>query len=141
MDETIEPLPRAPPPNGVAQRSRASPVGRDKATGFGDRQVASEFRAALTPLARGRNETSRFSSQSAYDLGYRILKAPSRSLAGRRVCVLVHFDPNDRLDPYVVHYMAALKATGLDVVLISSSDLEDEAVAEISPMLDRKSVV
>ena len=99
-------------------------------------QMASEFRARLTTLASGQNETPHFSRQSAYGLGYRVLKAPSRNLAGRRVCVFVHFDPNDRLDPYVIHYMAALKASGLDIVLMSSSDLKDDAVAKISPMVE-----
>ena len=74
--------------------------------------------------------------RSRYGLGYRVLQAPPASgFAGRRVCLFAHFDPDDRLDPYVIRYLAALKACGLDILLITASDLSPEALAPAVPLL------
>jgi glycosyltransferase involved in cell wall biosynthesis len=68
-------------------------------------------------------------------LGYRVLKPVAADWIGRRACLFVHFDPDDRIDPYVVHYLSALKRSGVDPILISSSELDAAAVAEVEPIL------
>jgi lipopolysaccharide biosynthesis protein len=51
------------------------------------------------------------------------------------VCVFVHYDPGDRLDPYVTRYLSALKGCGLDILLVSSSNLDAAGLAEVAPSL------
>ncbi|MGZ3275157.1 MAG: rhamnan synthesis F family protein [Caulobacteraceae bacterium] len=68
-------------------------------------------------------------------LGYRMLKAPPKDFHPRRPCLFVHFDPHDRVDPYVRRYLAALDSCGLDLILISSSDLSAEAFDEVAPLV------
>lgn len=42
-------------------------------------------------------------------------------------CVFSHYDPNGRVEPYVLQYLAELKRCGLAVVLVSTSASLDEA--------------
>ena len=38
-----------------------------------------------------------------------------------KLCYFCHFDPQSRLDPYVVHYLSALKEAGYETVFVSTS--------------------
>ena len=73
--------------------------------------------------------------RSRLGLGYRVLKSLASDHAPGRTCLFVHFDPGGRIDPCVLRYIGALKACGLDVVLISSCDLDAAAFAPAEPLL------
>lgn len=64
---------------------------------------------------------------SSSGLAFTIPFGASRHYGGRRVCLFSHFDTEARLDDHVVHYMRALAAAELDVVLISSCATLDKA--------------
>lgn len=49
---------------------------------------------------------------------------PSPLSTSARVCFFAHFDPDTRLDDYVRHYLAELRALGFAVVLITTSGLD-----------------
>jgi hypothetical protein len=88
--------------------------------------AAAAARLAPTPL--------RFAEKSRLGLGYRLLKPLADSHAPGRTCLFVHFDPDGRIDPHVLRYLSALKACGLDTVLISSGNLTPEAFAAAEPL-------
>jgi hypothetical protein len=98
------------PPEGAAGEALAAIAGR------------------LSPAPR------RFAEQSRLGLGYRVLKPLADTHSPGRTCLFVHFDPGGRIDPHVLRYLAALKACGLDTVLISSADLQPEAFAAAEPL-------
>jgi hypothetical protein len=76
-----------------------------------------------------------FDRISALGLRYRVLQAPPADLADRIVCLFVHFDPEGRIDPHVRRYLSALKACGLDLVLVTSCALHADEFAAVSPLL------
>ena len=47
--------------------------------------------------------------------------------AKRSWCVFSHFDPNNRIEPYVLLYLAELKRCGWSTILVSTSGSLDEA--------------
>jgi hypothetical protein len=94
-----------------------------------------ELRSALTDIAaRLPRPPSRFADHSRLGIGYTVVKPLPETHSPARTCLFVHFDPNGRIDPHVLHYLAALKACGLDIVLITSGELKPEAVAEADPL-------
>jgi hypothetical protein len=95
-----------------------------------------EAQAALAGIVdRGkRGAPQRFAERSRLGLGYRVLKPLADTHAPGRTCLFVHFDPHGRIDPHVMRYLAALKGCGLDIVFISSCDLQPEAVAAVEPL-------
>lgn len=78
---------------------------------------------------------SAFALQSTWGLGYRVLKPWPNETKVDRVCLFAHFDAGNRIDPYVVRYLNALKACGEQLVFISSSDLAIEAFVAVEPMV------
>jgi hypothetical protein len=76
----------------------------------------------------------RFAERSRLGLGYRMLKPLAPDHAPGRTCLFVHFDPQGRIDPHVLRYLSALKACGFDIVLISSGDLQAEALAAVDAL-------
>jgi rhamnosyltransferase len=50
-----------------------------------------------------------------------------------KICLMAHFDPLGRIEPYVLYYIKALFEEGFDVVLVSTSETLDDA--------DRKSAL
>jgi hypothetical protein len=76
----------------------------------------------------------RFVERSRLGLDYRILKPLADDHTPGRTCLFVHFDPGGRIDPHVQRYLSALKACGLDTVLISSANLQPEAFAAVEAL-------
>jgi hypothetical protein len=52
----------------------------------------------------------------------------------RRCCVFAHFDPDGALDPYVLHYLSALKPFVQKLIFISTSKLGDEDIARVEQL-------
>lgn len=106
-----------------------------------------DFEATVTGLVREasakrracgaveRNSPISFDHVSEWGLGYRVLKSWSPEAAPKRVCLFVHFDPDGRIDPYVHRYLKALKSSGQDIILISSSDLDEETFGAVDHMV------
>lgn len=44
-----------------------------------------------------------------------------------KLCLMAHFDPHGRIEPYVIYYIEALSEEGFDVVLISTSEVLDDS--------------
>ncbi len=44
-----------------------------------------------------------------------------------KLCLMAHFDPNGRIDPYVFFHIRKLSEEGFDVVLVSSSEVLDDS--------------
>ncbi len=47
------------------------------------------------------------------------------------LCLFAHFDQDDVLADYVLHYLQAIQAAGFDIVVISTSNLSDADVARL----------
>ncbi|MCA3565103.1 MAG: hypothetical protein IOC90_01825 [Methylocystis sp.] len=47
------------------------------------------------------------------------------------LCLFAHFDQDDVLADYVLHYLEAIRAAGFDIVVISTSNLSDADVARL----------
>jgi hypothetical protein len=75
-----------------------------------------------------------FPERSRLGLGYTVLKPLAATHKPARTCLFVHFDPDGRMDPHVLRYLSALKACGLDIVLISAANLRPEAFAAAQPL-------
>ncbi|MBK7399927.1 MAG: hypothetical protein IPJ34_27670 [Myxococcales bacterium] len=52
----------------------------------------------------------------------------------RRLAIFAHFDPNDRVRPYVHHHLAGLKRSCERVVFVSTSALSASEQASLSPV-------
>ncbi|MDR0881964.1 MAG: hypothetical protein LBP55_05420 [Candidatus Adiutrix sp.] len=50
---------------------------------------------------------------------FEILLGPTISMAGRRLTLMAHYDPERLVDPYVIHYLKALRDMGYELVLAS----------------------
>lgn len=51
-----------------------------------------------------------------------------------RLCLFAHFDAGDRLADYVVRYLGALRACGFEIVFVTTSRLDAEALARLAPL-------
>lgn len=48
------------------------------------------------------------------------------------LCLFAHFDQDDVVADYVLHYLQSIRAAGFDIVVISTSNLSDADVARLS---------
>ncbi len=49
----------------------------------------------------------------------------------RGLCLFAHFDPQDRVDPFVTRYLDALRACDFDVVFVTTAALREEDVTAL----------
>ncbi|MDR0882344.1 MAG: hypothetical protein LBP55_07360 [Candidatus Adiutrix sp.] len=50
---------------------------------------------------------------------FETLLGPATSMAGRRLALMAHYDPEQLVDPYVIHYLKALRDMGYELILAS----------------------
>lgn len=49
----------------------------------------------------------------------------------RDICIFAHYDRDDLVDPYVLHYLAALKDCGFETVFVTSSAIAASEIARV----------
>lgn len=52
----------------------------------------------------------------------------------KSLCFFAHYDPQNRVDPYVLRYLQALVNCGFQIVFVSTSLLSDRDVESLSPL-------
>lgn len=64
---------------------------------------------------------------------YRELKPLDGSLRDETVCLFAHFDRDGRIEDYVVHHLACLRAAGVIPILVSTAQLRPEEITKAAP--------
>ncbi len=62
---------------------------------------------------------------------YILNKIDVAAAASEKLAIFCHFDADNIISEYVVHYVAALKSAGCDVVFISNSNLSDDQINKV----------
>jgi lipopolysaccharide biosynthesis protein len=47
------------------------------------------------------------------------------------LCIFAHYDHDDRVDPYVMNYLEAIKACGFEIVFVTPSALQQTDVEQL----------
>lgn len=71
--------------------------------------------------------------------GVRLVKdVPGRAAksGGRHLCLFAHYDPDGRVDPYVLIYLKALRSMEVDIVFITAAD-DARELAKVKPLVTR----
>lgn len=127
-DAEIHVLSVEPSADGLPEGLRSWPLPADVSSS----QAKAALAEIVDPLQDRR--PGPFAERSRLGLGYRMLKPLAEGHKPQRTCLFVHFDPHGRIDPHVMHYLSALRSCGQDIVLISSCDLQPDALAAVEPL-------
>ena len=88
------------------------------------RRIRDEFLAWLKYGPFFRLKEKKLSSHSLITALYPVILSEKKS---DKLCLMAHFDPQGRIEPYVLYYVKALAEEGFDVVLISTSAVLDDS--------------
>jgi hypothetical protein len=88
------------------------------------RKIRDEFHAWLKYGLFFRLKEKKLSSPSFTTAVYPVILSEKKS---DKLCLMAHFDPQGRIEPYVLNYVKALAEEGFDVVLVSTSAVLDES--------------